>query len=260
MSKRNFGADEDRYYKKQQGQFDQDRRVIGLDPRKRAAARKYQERHLPGLQMQRRKPKPWQKRRAWDLEKVSKAKKTLESSEVSNNAKRVSHEVFNDMLPIPEEAKYSPYFDAYAKYKQTNMKRVNFLPQRYITYVKGRPVVQLIMTHPEAPVYEYASFQAHELRPTIPVFLVGVTGRDARNKMKSPQFAATEWVLVADFSFVLKQNHIYDVWTDATEPAAVACEIVGGVQCYFPLIFVERVIWLYHMLLNFSFKTNANEP
>ena len=148
----------------------------------------------------------WQEKQ---LEHMSKHKSIMKAKqEIEKFGKEVADPsemgrlvaAMEDILPTPIEAQGSNHLAEYRTYVQDNTGRVSFMPHRYVTYVKGRPYVQCIMSHPKSPVYEWGTFQSEDLRPLTALFLQGVTGRDEDNKIKSPQFAAGHWVKVTDVS------------------------------------------------------------
>ena len=92
----------------------------------------------------------------------------------------------------PREAYGSHTLMQYNKFRQDSRTHADFRPEKYTAMILGRPCMQVIMTHDHPPVIEWTPFQAHDLRPLMPVLLTGVTGATSQG-LRARFHSPSQW-------------------------------------------------------------------
>ena len=73
------------------------------------------------------------------------------------------------------------------------MENVSWRPERFLTYLKGRPWVLVIETHENAPPWEWFNTVGEALKPLKAVYLMGVTRKGVEAPHMDPSHVVSNW-------------------------------------------------------------------
>ena len=95
--------------------------------------------------------------------------------------------------PPPPQVYGNPAAIAAHAHRYLTMENVSWRPERFVTYLKGRPWVLVIETHENAPPWEWFNTVGEALKPLRAVFLMGVTAKSPEAPGLDPSHACANW-------------------------------------------------------------------
>ena len=78
-------------------------------------------------------------------------------------------------------------------HRYIELENVSFRPERFVTMLYGRPWVLLVMTHDNAPPWEWFNTIGEALKPFKAVYLMGVTSKGPEAPHMLPSQACANW-------------------------------------------------------------------
>ena len=78
-------------------------------------------------------------------------------------------------------------------HRYLELENVSFRPERFATMLYGRPWVLLVMTHDNAPPWEWFNTIGEALKPLKAVYLLGITSLGPEARHMDPSHACANW-------------------------------------------------------------------